>query len=113
MALADARAIDPDLTTRPADLAAEAAALAAPRRWTGRSAAPPAIPANRRKSCSPTGIFIDGYEVEGEEASFATVGPNVYSTADEHVARACCCSPTAADRIANAARGFAVDEHRA
>ena len=38
MALADARAICPDLTTRPADLADEAAALAALRRWTGRYA---------------------------------------------------------------------------
>ncbi|MBL8563803.1 MAG: hypothetical protein JNN06_16155 [Gemmobacter sp.] len=44
MALADARAICPDLVTRPADLAAEAAALAALRRWTGRAAAPPTIP---------------------------------------------------------------------
>ncbi len=38
MALADARAICPDLATRPADLAAEAAALAVLRRWTGRYA---------------------------------------------------------------------------
>lgn len=38
MALADARAICPDLATRPADLAREAAALAALRRWAGRYA---------------------------------------------------------------------------
>jgi protein ImuB len=38
MALADARAICPDLATRPADLAAEAAALASLRRWAGRYA---------------------------------------------------------------------------
>lgn len=38
MALADARAICPDLATRPADLAREAAALASLRRWTGRYA---------------------------------------------------------------------------
>jgi len=38
MALADARAICPDLTTRPADLAREAAALAALRRWASRYA---------------------------------------------------------------------------
>lgn len=38
MALADARAICPDLTTRPADLAREAAALAGLRRWAGRYA---------------------------------------------------------------------------
>ena len=38
MALADARAICPDLATRPADLAREAAALANLRRWTGRYA---------------------------------------------------------------------------
>lgn len=38
MALADARAICPDLATRPADLACEAAALAALRRWAGRYA---------------------------------------------------------------------------
>ena len=36
MTLADARAICPDLATRPADLAQEAAALAALRRWAGR-----------------------------------------------------------------------------
>ncbi|TXI03552.1 MAG: DNA polymerase Y family protein [Pseudorhodobacter sp.] len=38
MALADARAICPDLATRVADLAAEAAALASLRRWAGRYA---------------------------------------------------------------------------
>lgn len=38
MALADARAICPDLATRPADLAREATALAALRRWAGRYA---------------------------------------------------------------------------
>ena len=38
MALADARAICPDLTTRPADLVREAAALSALRRWAGRYA---------------------------------------------------------------------------
>lgn len=38
MPLADARAIFPDLATRPADLAAEAAALANLRRWAGRYA---------------------------------------------------------------------------
>ena len=38
MALADARAIRPDLATRPADLAQEAAALAGLRRWAGRYA---------------------------------------------------------------------------
>lgn len=38
MALADARAICPDLATRPADLAREAAALASLRRWAGRYA---------------------------------------------------------------------------
>lgn len=38
MALADARAICPDLATRPADLAAEAAALASLRRWAARYA---------------------------------------------------------------------------
>lgn len=38
MALADARAICPDLATRPADLAAESAALAALRRWASRYA---------------------------------------------------------------------------
>ena len=38
MALADARAICPDLATRPADLAAEAASLASLRRWTSRYA---------------------------------------------------------------------------
>ena len=36
MPLADARAICPDLTTRPADLAREAAALMHLRRWIGR-----------------------------------------------------------------------------
>jgi len=38
MALTDARAICPDLATRPADLAREAAALAGLRRWAGRYA---------------------------------------------------------------------------
>ncbi len=38
MALADARAICPDLATRPADLAREAAALASLCRWAGRYA---------------------------------------------------------------------------
>ncbi len=38
MALADARAICPDLATRPADLAREATALASLRRWAGRYA---------------------------------------------------------------------------
>lgn len=38
MALADARAICPDLATRPADLAFEAAALTSLRRWAGRYA---------------------------------------------------------------------------
>lgn len=38
MALADARAICPDLATRPADLPREAAALAALRRWASRYA---------------------------------------------------------------------------
>ena len=38
MPLADARAICPDLATRPADLAREAAALAGLRRWAGRYA---------------------------------------------------------------------------
>ncbi len=38
MALADARAICPDLATRPADLAHEAAALASLRRWASRYA---------------------------------------------------------------------------
>ena len=38
MALADARAICPDLATRPADLTHEAAALGALRRWAGRYA---------------------------------------------------------------------------
>ena len=38
MALADARAICPDLATRAADLAAEAAALASLHRWAGRYA---------------------------------------------------------------------------
>jgi protein ImuB len=38
MALADARAICPELTTRPADLSREAAALATLRRWAGRYA---------------------------------------------------------------------------
>jgi protein ImuB len=38
MALADARPICPDLSTRPADLAREAAALATLRRWAGRYA---------------------------------------------------------------------------
>lgn len=38
MALADARAICPELATRPADLAREAAALGALRRWAGRYA---------------------------------------------------------------------------
>ncbi|WP_240793997.1 hypothetical protein [Pseudorhodobacter turbinis] len=38
MALADARAICPDLATRPADLAREAAALAGLRRWASRYA---------------------------------------------------------------------------
>jgi protein ImuB len=38
MALADGRAICPDLATRPADLAREAAMLAALRRWAGRYA---------------------------------------------------------------------------
>ena len=38
MTLADARALCPDLNTRPADLAAEASALAALRRWAGRYA---------------------------------------------------------------------------
>ncbi len=38
MALADARAICPELATRPADLPREAAALAALRRWAGRYA---------------------------------------------------------------------------
>lgn len=38
MALADARAICPDLATRPADLAAEVASLASLRRWAGRYA---------------------------------------------------------------------------
>ncbi len=38
MALADARAICPDLATRPADLPAEAAALASLRRWASRYA---------------------------------------------------------------------------
>jgi protein ImuB len=38
MALADARAICPDLATRPADLARETAALASLRRWAGRYA---------------------------------------------------------------------------
>jgi protein ImuB len=38
MTLADARAICPDLATRPADLAREATALATLRRWTGRYA---------------------------------------------------------------------------
>ena len=38
MALADARAICPDLATRPTDLAREAAALAALRRWASRYA---------------------------------------------------------------------------
>ncbi len=38
MAQADARAICPDLTTRPADLTREAAILAALRRWAGRYA---------------------------------------------------------------------------
>lgn len=38
MALADARAICPDLATRPADLAQETAALAALRRWASRYA---------------------------------------------------------------------------
>lgn len=38
MALADARALCPDLSTRPADLAREAAALAGLRRWAGRYA---------------------------------------------------------------------------
>lgn len=38
MALADARAICPDLATRPADLTREAAALATLRRWAGRYA---------------------------------------------------------------------------
>ncbi len=38
MTLADARAICPDLITRPADIAREAAALAALRRWMGRYA---------------------------------------------------------------------------
>src|SRR5690606_28812610 len=36
MAAADARAICPDLVTRPADLVREAAALASLRRWAGR-----------------------------------------------------------------------------
>lgn len=39
MALADARAVCPELATRPADLAREAAALASLRRWTSRYAA--------------------------------------------------------------------------
>ncbi|WP_113913483.1 Y-family DNA polymerase [Roseovarius dicentrarchi] len=38
MALADARAICPDLATRPADLVVEAAALSSLRRWAGRYA---------------------------------------------------------------------------
>ena len=38
MTLADARAVCPDLATRPADLAREATALATLRRWTGRYA---------------------------------------------------------------------------
>ncbi|WP_050526526.1 Y-family DNA polymerase [Pseudorhodobacter aquimaris] len=38
MALADARAICPDLATRPADLATDAAALASLRRWASRYA---------------------------------------------------------------------------
>lgn len=38
MPLADARAICPDIATRPADLAGEVAALSALRRWTGRYA---------------------------------------------------------------------------
>ncbi len=38
MALADARALCPDISTRPADLAGEAAALSALRRWAGRYA---------------------------------------------------------------------------
>ena len=38
MALADARAICPDLATRPADLSHEAAALVSLRRWTSRYA---------------------------------------------------------------------------
>ncbi|MFC3086031.1 Y-family DNA polymerase [Tabrizicola soli] len=38
MALADARAVAPDISTRPADLAGEAAALSALRRWAGRYA---------------------------------------------------------------------------
>ncbi|MBC7140345.1 MAG: DNA polymerase Y family protein, partial [Defluviimonas sp.] len=38
MALADARAICPDLATRPADLVREAAMLASLRRWAGRYA---------------------------------------------------------------------------
>ena len=38
MTLADARAICPDLATRPADVAREATALATLRRWTGRYA---------------------------------------------------------------------------
>ncbi|MDQ1850658.1 DNA polymerase Y family protein [Gemmobacter fulvus] len=38
MALADAQAICPDLATRPADIAREAAALASLRRWAGRYA---------------------------------------------------------------------------
>ena len=38
MALADARAICPDIATRPADLAREAAALASLRRWASRYA---------------------------------------------------------------------------
>jgi protein ImuB len=38
MALADARAICPDLATRPSDLAREAAMLRQMRRWAGRYA---------------------------------------------------------------------------
>ena len=38
MPLADARAICPDIATRPADLASEAASLASLRRWASRYA---------------------------------------------------------------------------
>jgi len=52
MALADARAICPDLSTRPADLQAEAAALETVRRWAVRYA--PTVAAD-----GPDGLIAD------------------------------------------------------
>lgn len=56
MSLADARAICPTLTTRPADLAREAAALAALRRWASRYAPMVAIDGSDGLMADTTGV---------------------------------------------------------